>query len=309
MAKKIIISCAITGSVHTPTMSPYLPITPDDIADQAIEAAKAGASIIHLHARDPHTGMPVSDPDVFRQFLPKIHQQTDAIINLTTGGGQGMDVSQRLLAALDISPELCSLNMGSMNFGLFPIAERINKWTHDWEKNFIESTKDFVFKNTFADIETILYEMGEVRGTRFEYECYDVGHLYNLAYFVDKHLAKPPLFIQFVLGVLGGIGADAENLLYMKRTADKLFGDDYEFSVLGAGRYQMPLATVSASSGGNVRVGLEDSLNISAKELAKSNAQQVEKIRIILEQLSFDIATPDEVRKRLALKGRDNINL
>ena len=309
MKSPVIITCAITGSVHTPSMSEYLPITPQQIAQQSIAAANAGASILHLHARDPENGKPTHDPDVFMQFLPQIHEQTDAVINLSTGGGQGMSVQQRTQAARLVSPELCSLNMGSMNFGLYPAVERIKHWRYDWEKEFLESTRNFIFKNTFEDIETILNTIGESGGTRFEFECYDVGHLYTLAHFVERNLAKPPLFIQFVIGILGGIGADAENLLYMIRTADKLFGIDYEFSVLAAGRHQMPMATTAANSGGNVRVGLEDSVTISAGKLAQSNAEQVTKIRLILEQLSLTIATPQQARIRLALKGKDQINL
>lgn len=309
MKSPVIITCAITGSVHTPSMSEYLPITPQQIAQQSIAAANAGASILHLHARDPENGKPTHDPDVFMQFLPQIHEQTDAVINLSTGGGQGMSVEQRTQAARLVSPELCSLNMGSMNFGLYPAAQRIKHWRYDWEKEFLESTRNFIFKNTFEDIETILKTIGENGGTRFEFECYDVGHLYTLAHFVEHNLANPPLFIQFVVGILGGIGADAENLFYMIRTADKLFGTDYEFSVLAAGRHQMPMATIAASSGGNVRVGLEDSVTISAGKLAQSNAEQVIKIRLILEQLSLSVATPQQARIRLALKGKDQINL
>ena len=309
MKTPVIITCAITGSVHTPSMSEYLPVTPAQIAQQAIDAANAGASVLHLHARDPENGKPSHDPDVFMAFLPSIHAQTDAVINLSTGGGQGMSVEQRTQAARRVSPELCSLNMGTMNFGLFPAAKRIKNWRYDWEKEFLESTRNFIFKNTFEDIETILTELGEAGGTRFEFECYDVGHLYTLAHFVEQKLAKPPLFIQFVMGILGGIGADAENLMYMIRTADKLFGSDYTFSVLAAGRAQMPLALTAANSGGNVRVGLEDSVMISAGKLAQSNAEQVIKIRQLLEQLSLTIATPSQTREHLALKGKHQINL
>ena len=309
MKSPVIITCAITGSVHTPSMSEYLPVTPKQIAKQAIDAAKAGASVLHLHARDPSNGKPTHNPDVFMDFLPTIHAQTDAVINLTTGGGQGMTVAQRTEAARRVSPELCSLNMGSMNFGLYPVVEKIKSWRHDWEKEFLESTRNFIFKNTFEDIETILTDLGEAGGTRFEFECYDVGHLYTLAHFVERKLAKPPLFIQFVMGILGGIGADSENLLFMIRTADKLFGKDYTFSVLAAGRQQMPLALTAANSGGNVRVGLEDSVMISAGKLAQNNAEQVIKIRQMLEQLSLTIATPEQTRTRLALKGKNQINL
>lgn len=307
MSRKVVITCAVTGSIHTPSMSPYLPVTPDEIAEQAIEAAEAGAAILHLHARDPETGFPSPSPDVFGQFLPRIKQATDAVVNISTGGGMSMTVNDRMQAALTAAPEMASLNMGSMNFGLFPAAERPRDWKHDWEKVFLESSRDFVFKNTFADIETLLTELGEKNGTRFEFECYDVGHLYNLAHFRDRGLVKGPIFIQFVLGVLGGIGADPENLMHLKATADRLFGEDYRFSVLGAGRHQMPLAAMSASLGGNVRVGLEDNLYMRKGELAQSNAEQVRKVREILEGLSLEIATPDEARSLLNLKGGDRV--
>lgn len=307
MAKPVIITCAVTGSVHTPSMSPHLPVTPSEIAEQAIEAAEAGASILHLHARDPRDGRPTPDPAVFGQFLPRIKQSCDAVVNITTGGGSTMTVEQRMEAALVHSPEMCSLNMGTMNFGLFPVLDRMKDFKHDWEAPFLEATRDFIFKNTFKDIETALDRLGTGHAVRFEFECYDVGHLYTLKHFVDRSLIKPPFLIQFVLGVLGGIGADTENLVFMKRTADKLFGDDYEFSVLGAGRMQMPLAAVALSLGGNVRVGLEDSLTIGPGKLAERNADQVRQIRSIAESLSLDIATPAEARTRLALKGGDAV--
>ena len=307
MAKPVIITCAVTGSVHTPSMSPHLPVTPGEIAEQAIEAAEAGAAILHLHARDPKDGRPSPDPAVFGQFLPRIKQSCDAVVNITTGGGSTMTVEQRMEAALVHSPEMCSLNMGTMNFGLFPVLERMTEFKHDWEAPFLEATRDFIFKNTFRDIETALDRLGRGHGVRFEFECYDVGHLYTLKHFVDRALIKPPFLIQFVLGVLGGIGADTENLVFMKRTADKLFGGDYEFSVLGAGRMQMPLAAVALSLGGNVRVGLEDSLSIGRGKLAEKNADQVRLIRSIAESLSLDIATPAQARERLALKGGDAV--
>jgi len=307
MAKPVIITCAVTGSVHTPSMSPHLPVTPGEIAEQAIEAAEAGAAILHLHARDPKDGRPSPDPAVFGQFLPRIKQSCDAVVNITTGGGSTMTVEQRMEAALVHSPEMCSLNMGTMNFGLFPVLERMTEFKHDWEAPFLEATRDFIFKNTFRDIETALDRLGRGHGVRFEFECYDVGHLYTLKHFVDRALIKPPFLIQFVLGVLGGIGADTENLVFMKRTADKLFGGDYEFSVLGAGRMQMPLAAVALSLGGNVRVGLEDSLSIGRGKLAEKNADQVRLIRRIAESLSLDIATPAQARERLALKGGDAV--
>lgn len=307
MAKPVIITCAVTGSVHVPSMSPHLPVTPKEIATHAIEAAEAGAAILHLHARDPQTGRPSPAPEVFGQFLPRIKQSTDAVVNITTGGGSTMTVEERMAAALAHSPEMCSLNMGSMNFGLFPAIDRIERFEHDWEEPFLEATRDFVFKNTFQDIETALDRLGGDHGVRFEFECYDVGHLYTLKHFVDRGLVKPPYFVQFVLGVLGGIGPDRENLVFMKTTADKLFGADYEFSVLGAGRHQMPLCAVALSLGGNVRVGLEDSLTIGPGKLAERNADQVAQVRKIAEGLSLDIAKPAEARERLALKGGDRV--
>jgi len=309
MARKIIITCAVTGSVHTPSMSPYLPITPLQIADQAIEAAEAGAAVLHLHARNPEDGRPSFDPAVYRRFLPRIHAATDAVINITTGGSHTMTLDQRLAAAIDISAEMSSCNMGSMNFGFFPIAEKMKEFKYDWERPHLEGTRNAIFRNTFQDIEQVFERLGDVHGTRFEFECYDVGHLYNLKHFVDRGLVRGPIFLQFVLGILGGIGADPENLTYMKHVADKLFGDKYLWSVLGAGRSQMPLATQAALMGGNVRVGLEDSLAMSPGQLAKSNAEQVRKIRSILEALGFEIATPAEAREMLGLKGRDKVTL
>jgi len=298
----VIISCAITGSIHTPSMSPHLPITPEQIAEQAIAAAEAGAAILHLHARDPRDGRPSPDPALFARFLPQIRERCDAVLNITTGGGHNMSVDQRLQAARSIAPEMCSLNMGSMNFGLFPALDRRQDWRHDWEPDYLANTRDFIFKNTFADIEIILGDLG-AQGTRFEFECYDVGHLYNLAHFLDRGLVKPPLFVQTVFGILGGIGPEIDNLLFMRRTADRLFGDGYEWSILGAGRHQMQLCSTGASLGGNVRVGLEDSLYLGKGELARSNADQVRKMRQILELLSLEIATPDQARERLQLKG------
>jgi uncharacterized protein (DUF849 family) len=309
MARKVIITCAVTGSVHTPSMSPYLPITPEQIADQAIDAAQAGAAILHLHARDPADGRPSFDPEVYRQFLPKIHAATDAVINITTGGSHTMTLDQRLAGALDISAEMSSCNMGSMNFGFFPVAEKMKEFKYDWERAHLEGTRNAIFRNTFQDIEQVFARLGEVHGTRFEFECYDVGHLYNLKHFVDRGLVRGPIFVQFVLGILGGIGADAENLSYMKRVADKLFGDSYQWSVLGAGKHQMPLATQAALLGGNVRVGLEDSLSVTSGQLAKSNAEQVQKIRTVLEDLGYEIASPAEAREMLGLKGRNKVNL
>jgi uncharacterized protein (DUF849 family) len=311
MARKneqIIITCAITGGVHTPTMSSALPITPDEIAEQSVEAAAAGASILHLHARDPKTGKPTPDAAVFMQFLPRIRQATDAVVNITTGGGAGMTIEQRLAAPLRAQPELCSLNMGSMNFALHPLADKYKDWKFDWEKPFLQSTEDMIFRNTFRDIASILKQLGEGCGTRFEHECYDIGHLYNLAHFVDAGLVKPPFLVQSVFGILGGIGADIENVGFMKQTADRLFGDDYVWSVLAAGRHQMPFVTQAAMLGGNVRVGLEDSLHIGRGKLAQSNAEQVVKIRRILEELGYTIATPKQAREALDLKGGDRVN-
>ncbi len=306
MSKPVIITCAPTGGIHTPTMSEHLPITPNEIAQASIEAAEAGASIIHLHARDPETGRPDPNPDLFMQFLPRIKQATGAVMNVSTGGGLGMTMDERLRAATVASPEMASLNMGSMNFGIFPLLENFDTWKHDWEPKFLGMTRDFIFPNTFATIEYALTELGEKHGTKFEFECYDLGHLYNVKWFVDKGMIKPPFFIQFVLGILGGAGAELENLQFLHRTADRLFGaENYEWSVLGAGRHQMPMATQSVLLGGNLRVGLEDSLYIERGELAVSNAQQVEKARRIVEELGRRVATPDEARERLGLKGGD----
>ncbi|CAM5361728.1 hypothetical protein ATER59S_01431 [Aquamicrobium terrae] len=305
-ARKVIITCAVTGSVHTPSMSPHLPVTPDQIAAEAVAAAEAGASILHLHARDPDNGRPTADAEVFMRFLPRIKQATDAVVNITTGGSSLMTLDERLAAPLKAQPEMCSLNMGSMNFGLFPILDRPREWRHEWEPQLLEATRHTIFKNTFADMEFILDKLGKGCGTRFEFECYDVGHLYSLAHFRDRGLVEGPFFIQFVLGILGGIGADPENLVHMKRIADKLFGDDYRFSVLAAGRHQMPLVSIAAAMGGNVRVGLEDSL-YDGRALAKSNADQVRRIRSILEGLSLEVASPAEAREMLALKGADKV--
>ncbi|GKX35216.1 MAG: 3-keto-5-aminohexanoate cleavage protein [Rhizobiaceae bacterium MnEN-MB40S] len=304
---KVIITCAVTGGVHTPTMSDALPITPDEIARQSIDAAEAGASIIHLHARNPEDGRPTPDPDVFMQFLPRIKQATDSVINITTGGGLGMTVQERLAAPLKAEPEMCSLNMGSMNFALHPLAGKYKTWKHEWEQPFLVASEDFIFRNTFKDIRYILKHLGEGCGTRFEHECYDIGHLYNLAYFVDAGLIKPPFLVQSIFGILGGIGAEMENVMFMKQTADRLFGDDYVWSVLAAGRYQMPFITQAAMLGGNVRVGLEDSLNIGKGQLAESNAQQVRKIRTIIEELGLEVASPADARAALDLKGGDMV--
>ncbi|KAB2780638.1 3-keto-5-aminohexanoate cleavage protein [Brucella anthropi] len=305
--RKVIITCAVTGSVHTPSMSPHLPVTPDEIASEAIAAAGAGASILHLHARDPRDGRPSASPDLFMQFLPRIKQSTAAVVNISTGGSSLMTLEDRLAAPLKAQPEMCSLNMGSMNFALFPALDKPREWKHAWEPELLEATRHSIFKNTFADMEGILTSLGQGCGTRFEFECYDVGHLYSLAHFRDRGLVSGHLFIQFVFGVLGGIGADPDNLMHMKRIADKLFGDDYSFSVLAAGRHQIPMITMAAAMGGNVRVGLEDSLYDGRGQLAKSNADQVRRIRSILDGLSLDVATPDEAREYLGLKGGDRV--
>jgi uncharacterized protein (DUF849 family) len=307
LRSKVIITCAVTGSIHTPTMSPHLPLTPDEIAQQSIEAAEAGAAIIHLHARDPKDGRPTPDPAVFMQFLPRIKQSCDAVVNITTGGGHGMTLQERLAAPLRAKPEVCSLNMGSMNFGLFPMLERYKEFKYEWERIHLENSRDFIFRNTFKDIEYVLRELGEGCGTRFEFECYDIGHLYNLAHFLERGLVKPPLLVQSVFGILGGIGADPENVAHMKRIADKLFGDQYHWSVLAAGRHQLPLITMAAIMGGSVRVGLEDSIYLGKGQLAKSNAEQVRRIRTILENLSLEVASPTEARAMLKLKGGDQV--
>jgi len=309
MAKnKVIITCAITGAIHTPTMSPHLPITPEQIADSAIGAAEAGAAIVHLHARDPKTGRPDQSPEAFLRFVPRIKQRTNAIINLTSGGSPTMRVEERVMPAATLKPEVASLNMGSMNFGLYPMLGRYKEFKHDWERPYLEGTKDLIFRNTFKDIEFVLKTCQD-NDTRFEFECYDIGHLYSLAHFLDRGLVKPPLFVQSVFGILGGIGTHPEDVIHMRRTADRLLGrDNYRWSVLGAGRAQMPIAAMAVSMGGNVRVGLEDSLWIGPGKLAESNAQQVTRVRQILEGLGLEIATPDDAREILSLKGGDKVN-
>lgn len=304
---KVIISCAVTGAIHTPSMSDYLPITPEEIAKSSIEAAEAGAAIIHLHARDPQTGEPTPDPAVFMRFLPTIKQSTDAVVNITTGGGLSMTLEERLAAPLQAKPEMCSLNMGSMNFNISNAGNRVKTWKHAWEKPYLERTDNYIFRNTFKDVEDIVERLGKGHGTRFEFECYDIGHLYNLAYMLDRKVVEPPLFVQSIFGILGGIGPDPKNLLFARETADKLFGDQYVWSVLAAGRHQMPFTTMAGILGGNVRVGLEDSLYIGKGKLATSNAEQVAKIRRILEDLSLEIATPAEAREILHLKGGDRV--
>ncbi|AWZ19968.1 Hypothetical protein RAK1035_1257 [Roseovarius sp. AK1035] len=305
--RKIIITCALTGSIHTPSMSPHLPITGDDIARAGIEAAEAGAAILHLHARDPKTGRPSAKPEHFRAFLPRLKEGCDAVLNLSTGGSATMTLDERLAAPKEAAPEMASLNMGTMNFALYPMAERIADWQHDWEKPFLEGSDDLVFKNTPRDIARILTELGQERGARFEFECYDLSHLYMLRHFADRGLIRAPYFIQFVFGVLGGMGADPENLTHLVRIADKLFGQDYMFSVLAAGRHQMPMAAQAAAMGGHVRVGLEDSLTIGRGTLARSNAEQVIKVRGIVEALGRVVASPDEARSLLGLKGADRV--
>jgi len=304
MPKSVIITCAPTGGIHTPTMSPHLPITPDEIATASIEAAEAGASIIHLHARDPQTGKPDPRPETFMQFLPRIKQSVDAVVNVSTGAGLGMTMDERLAAATGASPEMASLNMGSMNFGIFPLLEKYSGWQHEWEPEFLGMTRDFIFPNTFATIEYALKNLGEVHGTKFEFECYDLGHLYNLKWFVDKGLIKPPFFIQMVFGILGGMGAELDHLVHLHRTADRLFGaENYEWSVLAAGKAQMPFATQSAMLGGNLRVGLEDNLYLSKGVLA-TNAQLVERAVTILEGMGARVIGPDAVREMLKLTKR-----
>jgi uncharacterized protein (DUF849 family) len=305
--QKVIISCAITGAMHTPTMSEALPITPAQIAAESLEAASAGAAIIHLHARKPADGEPTGSPEVFAQFLPEIHRRSEAVINLTTGGSPTMSVADRLAAAMRFKPEMCSLNMGSMNFAIFPAAKRIQRWKYAWEEPYVRNSDDFIFRNTFRDIAYILETMTD-SGTKFEHECYDVGHLYTLAHFIERGLVKPPFFVQLIFGILGGIGADLDNLVFMKRTADRLFGpSNFQWSVLAAGRHQMAFLTQAALLGGNVRVGLEDSLFIERGKLATSNAEQVYKIRRILAEMGSEPATPAEARAMLGLKGRSDV--
>jgi len=310
MAKKpnkVIITCAVTGAIHTPTMSEHLPLTPAQIAEQAIDAAQAGAAILHLHARDPNDGRPSADPEVFAQFLGPIKRATDAVINITSGGSTKMTLAERLAPPLRFKPEMASLNMGSMNFSIHPAAQKIKSWKYPWEQAYVEGTEDIIFRNTFRDIRHILADLGEGCGTRFEFECYDVGHLYNLAHFVDAGLVKPPFFIQTIFGILGGIGPDPQCVTFMRDTANRLFGDSYRWSVLAAGRHQMPLLTHAAVMGANVRVGLEDSVYLGRGQLAPSNAAQVLKIRRILEELGLEVATPSEAREMLALKGAANV--
>ena len=306
MSDKVIITCAVTGAIHTPSMSPHLPVTPDEIAQAAIGAAEAGAAIVHLHARDPKTGKPDQTPEAFARFLPRIKQATNAVVNLTTGGAPYMTVAERIKPAQTFKPEVASLNMGSMNFGLFPMLNRFKEFKHDWEAQALENSRDLVFRNTFKDIEFVLRTLSD-SGTRFEFECYDISHLYNLSHFLERGLVRPPLFVQSVFGILGGIGPHPEDVLHMKRTADRLFGSQYHWSVLGAGKNQLVIAAQAAAMGGNVRVGLEDSLWAGKGKLAESNAQQVRLARQIIEGLGRTIATPDEARELLHLKGGDKV--
>jgi uncharacterized protein (DUF849 family) len=304
--RKVIITCAPTGAIHTPSMSPYLPVTADEIAAAAIAAAQAGAAVLHLHARNPADGRPSQDPELFVPFLERIKSQTDAVVNITTGGSPHMTVEDRMRPAMTFKPELASLNMGSMNFGLFPMLGRFKEFKHQWEREHLENSRDLIFKNTYKDIETIL-RRGTENGTRFEFECYDISHLYNLAHFLDRGLVQGPLFVQSVFGILGGIGPHPEDLMHMRRTADRLFGDQYQWSILGAGKGQIPLATIGAAMGSHVRVGLEDSLWIGPGKLAQSSAEQVSRIRTVLEALNLEIATPAEARGMLGLKGGDQV--
>ena len=306
MDDKVIITCAVTGAIHTPSMSPFLPVTAEEIADAAVGAAEAGAAIIHLHARDLKTGKPDQTPEAFARFLPRIKQATNAVVNLTTGGAPYMTVEERVKPAATFKPEVASLNMGSMNFGLFPMLQRFKEFKHDWERKALEDSRDLVFRNSFKDIEYVLHTLGDA-GTRFEFECYDTSHLYNLAHFLERGLVRAPLFVQTVFGILGGIGPHPEDVLHMKRTADRLFGKDYKWSVLGAGRNQLPIAAQAAAMGGNVRVGLEDSLWAGKGRLAQSNAEQVRMVRQIIEGLGRSVATPDEARAILSLKGGDQV--
>ncbi|KAF0228345.1 MAG: hypothetical protein FD175_2126 [Beijerinckiaceae bacterium] len=305
--RKVIITCAVTGAIHTPSMSPYLPVTASEIAEAAIGAAEAGAALVHVHARDPVTGRPDQSPEAFEPFLKVIKQRSNCVLNITTGGAPTMSVEERLGPCAYFKPEVASLNMGSMNFGLYPMLARFKDFQHDWERPYLEGSKDRIFRNTFQDIENILTRCAE-NNTRFEIECYDIGHLYTLAHFVDKGLVKPPFFVQSVFGILGGIGGHPEDVIHMKRTADRLFGDHYQWSVLGAGRNQLPIAAMAVSMGGNLRVGLEDSLWIGPGQLAKTNAEQVKAARQIIEGLGLDIATPDDAREMLQLKGADKVN-
>ena len=305
-SRKVIVTCAVTGAIHTPSMSPHLPVTAQEIADAAIGAAKAGAAIVHLHARDPQTGKPDQSPEAFAPFLKIIKQSTDAVVNITTGGAPTMTVEERLRPAAAFKPEVASLNMGTMNFGLYPMLERFKEFKHDWERPYLEGSRAGFFKNTFADIENILRTCRD-NGTRFEIECYDIGHLYTLAHFAERKIVEPPFFVQSVFGILGGIGTHPEDVAHMKRTADRLFGDQYRWSVLGAGRNQMNIAAQAAAMGGNVRVGLEDSLWIGPGQFAKTNADQVTKVRGIIEGLGLELATPAEARAILALKGGDKV--
>ena len=306
MDDKVIITCAVTGAIHTPSMSPFLPVTAEEIADAAVGAAEAGAAIIHLHARDLKTGKPDQTPEAFARFLPRIKQATNAVVNLTTGGAPYMTVEERVRPAATFKPEVASLNMGSMNFGLFPMLQRFKEFKHDWERKALEDSRDLVFRNSFKDIEYVLHTLGDA-GTRFEFECYDTSHLYNLTHFLERGLVRAPLFVQTVFGILGGIGPHPEDVLHMKRTADRLFGKDYKWSVLGAGRNQLPIAAQAAAMGGNVRVGLEDSLWAGKGRLAQSNAEQVRMVRQIIEGLGRSVATPDEARAILSLKGGDQV--
>lgn len=305
-AGKVIITCAITGAIHTPSMSPHLPVTPEEITAEALAAAEAGAAVLHLHARNPHDGRPDQSPEGFAPFLPRVKQGTNAVVNITTGGSPYMSVEERAAPAARYQPELASLNMGSMNFGLYPMLNRFKDFKHDWEREHLEGSRDLVFRNSFQDIEYVL-ETCYGNGTRFEFECYDISHLYNLAHFADRGLVKAPFFVQSVFGLLGGIGGHPEDVLHMKRTANRLFGDDYRWSVLGAGANQFRIATQAATLGGNVRVGLEDSLWAGKGELATSNAVQVQKVRNIIENLGLQVATPDEARAILSLKGSDQV--
>lgn len=307
--RKVIITCAVTGAIHTPTMSDSLPYRSEDIARQAIEAARAGAAILHLHARNPEDGSVSLDPEHFMRFLPAIRAETDAVVNISTGGSLHTTIDDRIKPAKRASPEMASLNMGSINFSFHPLAEKYDDWKFPWEREYVANSDTYIFRNTFRDIAKVATELGgDDHRVKFEHECYDVGHLYNLRFCMDRGMFKPPVFIQFIFGILGGIGPDMDNLVFMKRTADRLFGKDYQWSVLGAGGAQMSLAAQAVMMGGNVRVGLEDSLFIGRGRLATSNAEQVAKVRRIIEELGYEVATPTEAREMLALKGGDKVD-
>lgn len=302
MDTKVVVTAAITGAIHTPSMSPYLPITPEQIANDAIASAEAGAAEVHIHARDPKDGRPSSALPLFEEIISAVRNNSDVIICITTGGGKDMTVDERFSVVSALKPELASLNMGSINFAMFPMAEKYEEWKYDWEKPFLDSTRDFIFRNTFGDIEKALILMGK-HGTKPELEIYDIGHLYTLKYFMDRELLEKPIYLQFVMGILGGIGAELENLMYMKHSADRLLGEgSYRWSAIGAGRMQFPICSMAAVMGGGCRVGIEDNLNINRNTLAKSNADLVMKMIRILKEFSLKPAKPEEARGILGIR-------